>query len=419
MELLSGFPERLLALDADHISAIDNATRGLINLGQLPTTCGLFFSLGHSTIVVAFIIAIAISSDVYDRAGGFGDVGGIIGASISGSFLFIIGTVNSVILYRIIQDRRRIAGFKKKGLPVPEESEHIHTTFLVRILSPITKIVDRPWKMYPVGVLFGLGFDTASSIALLAVSALAKRDAQGKGIPTSSIVILPLLFTSGMTLIDSLDSVLMLYSYSGFPEKGWALFRRKEKEGGKQAVKRSPSLPRFGNTTDLEARPAERVGSSPKHSKDVLQDDQEATTSPVQIVEDDGHGHDHDHGHEEDEAEVERKERAIVLKNNSMSTLSILLTLVSILLAYAISLITIMSLIGEQCRKCRDAAEADEGRGGGLAGSWWRAWARAADASGYIGAGLVGAFALLVAGWYLVRYVVQRKRGEEEQGSVS
>ncbi|KAG8869720.1 hypothetical protein FRC20_000964 [Serendipita sp. 405] len=327
MELLSGFPERLLALDADHISAIDNATRGLINLGQLPTTCGLFFSLGHSTIVVAFIIAIAISSDVYDRAGGFGDVGGIIGASISGSFLFIIGTVNSVILYRIIQDRRRIAGFKKKGLPVPEESEHIHTTFLVRILSPITKIVDRPWKMYPVGVLFGLGFDTASSIALLAVSALAKRDAQGKGIPTSSIVILPLLFTSGMTLIDSLDSVLMLYSYSGFPEKGWALFRRKEKEGGKQAVKRSPSLPRFGNTTDLEARPAERVGSSPKHSKDVLQDDQEATTSPVQIVEDDGHGHDHDHGHEEDEAEVERKEKAIVLKNNSMSTLSILLTL--------------------------------------------------------------------------------------------
>ncbi|KIM33656.1 hypothetical protein M408DRAFT_326314 [Serendipita vermifera MAFF 305830] len=192
------------ALDADHISAIDNATRGLISLGQLPTTCGLFFSLGHSTIVVAFIVAIAISSDIYDRVGGFSDVGGIIGAAVSGSFLFIIGVVNSVILVRIIKDRRRGITADSMG------REHKHSTIVMRILAPVTRIVDRPWKMYPVGVLFGLGFDTASSIALLAVSALAKRDAYGNGISSASIVILPLLFTAGMTLVDSLDSVLML-----------------------------------------------------------------------------------------------------------------------------------------------------------------------------------------------------------------
>lgn len=130
------------ALDADHISAIDNATRGLLNLGQLPTTCGLFFSLGHSTIVVVFIVAITISSDVYDKAGGFGKVGGIVGPAVSGSFLFVIGVVNSVILYRIIRDRRRI----RRGLE-PLRIGHHHASILVRILAPVTKIVDRPWKV--------------------------------------------------------------------------------------------------------------------------------------------------------------------------------------------------------------------------------------------------------------------------------
>lgn len=112
---------------------------------------------------------------------------------------------------------------------------------------------------------------------------------------------------------------------------------------------------------------------------------------------------------EEDDDVMEREKRAIWLKNNSVSTLSIVLTLISILLAFTISIITIMALIGEQCRPCREAAEADEGQGGGLAGRWWRGWARAADASGYIGAGIVGGFVLVVGVWYLARYIIRRK----------
>jgi len=96
------------ALDADHISAIDNATRGLINMGQLPVTCGLFFSLGHSTIVIAVNVAIAISTSIYEKLDGVGEVGGIIGAAVSGSFLFIVGLANSIILWRIIRQRQRV-----------------------------------------------------------------------------------------------------------------------------------------------------------------------------------------------------------------------------------------------------------------------------------------------------------------------
>ncbi|KAF7299006.1 Nickel/cobalt efflux system [Mycena indigotica] len=98
-----------LALDADHISAIDNATRGLLGMGQLPVTCGLYFSLGHSTIVVAVTVALAVSSSIYSRLDGVGNVGGIIGAAVSGTFLFIVGLANSIILWRIIRQRRRVS----------------------------------------------------------------------------------------------------------------------------------------------------------------------------------------------------------------------------------------------------------------------------------------------------------------------
>lgn len=97
---------------------------------------------------------------------------------------------------------------------------------MMRLLGPLVNFVNRPWKMYPVGVLFGLGFDTASSIALLALSALAWRSDQGSRVQPSTIIVLPLLFTTGMTLVDSLDSILMLYSYSGFPERSWKIFAR-------------------------------------------------------------------------------------------------------------------------------------------------------------------------------------------------
>ncbi|CAE6465906.1 unnamed protein product, partial [Rhizoctonia solani] len=127
-------------LDADHISAIDNATRGLIQLGQLSVTAGLYFSLGHSTIVVVVIVAIAISTDVYDRIGGVSDVGGIIGAAVSASFLFIVALVNSIILARILKQRKR----RLNGEDVGPENSH---SLALRILGPVTKFVNRSWKV--------------------------------------------------------------------------------------------------------------------------------------------------------------------------------------------------------------------------------------------------------------------------------
>ncbi|KAJ6462797.1 NicO-domain-containing protein [Mycena vitilis] len=336
------------ALDADHISAIDNATRGLINMGKLPVTCGLFFSLGHSTIVIVVNVAIAISSTVYEKLDSVGEVGGIIGSAVSGSFLFIVGLANSIFLWRIIRQRQRAQQMMQLGLPPPhnEAEPNGHNKMLMmRILGPIITFVDKPWKMYPVGVLFGLGFDTASSIALLAVSALAHKKADGSLIPPGQIVILPLLFTAGMTILDSADSVLMLYSYSGFSERTWAI-----RDNG-AAISDQP----VGPQAELRA-----------------------------------------------EAPVPAHDRRF--NANIMSGLSIILTLMSILVAFSISLITIMALIGEQCACCREAAESADG--GGLAGKWWRGWANANQNSGYIGAAIVGSFIVVVFCWYIGRSVV-------------
>ncbi|CAA7262937.1 unnamed protein product [Cyclocybe aegerita] len=374
------------ALDADHISAIDNATRGLINLGQLPVTCGLFFSLGHSTIVIVVTIAIAISSDVYDRMTRVGEVGGIVGAAVSGSFLFIIGLANTIILWRIIKRRREDKLREQRranGEPV-EDVEHdpkLNRTIMMRIIGPIITFVDRPWKMYPVGVLFGFGFDTASSIALLGLSALAKRNADGSAIPSGQIVILPLLFTSGMTLVDSIDSILMLYSYSGFPERSFKLFT---------------------------------LGPSPKVIPPPGSDEKPASEEKT-IEEEDRK--DNEKGDAEPEL-VEAREDEIVtqetrVKMNVMSGLSIVLTLMSILVAFSISLITIMGLIGEQCGPCVAAAEADDGHGGGLAGRWWRGWANANEQSGYIGAAIVGAFLVIVIAWYGGRWISRKMKARK------
>jgi len=367
------------ALDADHISAIDNATRGLINLEQLPVTCGLFFSLGHSTIVVVVTVAIAISSDVYNKIHGVGTVGGIVGASVSGAFLFIVALANTIILWRIIKQRRRDKEREKrieKGEALPRiqhNPKHNHM-LMMRILGPVITFVNRPWKMYPVGVLFGFGFDTASSIALLAVSALAKRGSNGKAIPSSHIVILPLLFTAGMTLIDSADSILMLYSYSGFPEHSWAVF---ESRRSKLERPHTSTIKDENNRRQRDCATGDSKGREPSEHLERMNSKREQ--APDNVLED-------------------RITRDTRVKMNVMSGLSIILTLMSILVAFSISLITIMGLIGEQCSQCAAAAGAENG--GGLAGSWWRAWARANDNSGYIGAAIVGAFLLIVVGWY-------------------
>ncbi|KAJ7073222.1 NicO-domain-containing protein [Mycena belliarum] len=345
------------ALDADHISAIDNATRGLINMGQLPVTCGLFFSLGHSTIVIVVNVAIAISTSIYDKLDGVGTVGGIVGAAVSGSFLFIVGLANSIILWRIIRKRQRAQRRAEQNLPPDDESDDPkeNHTLMLRILGPVITFVNKPWKMYPVGVLFGFGFDTASSIALLAISALARKRSDGSAIPSGYIVILPLLFTAGMTIIDSADSVLMLYSYSGFPERTWAIIEVPPTLTDDAAHHLHPDT---GESVDLHL------------STDVARDQR--------------------------------------VKTNVMSGLSIILTLMSIFVAFSISLITIMGLIGEQCARCQAAANAPDG--GGLAGKWWRGWANANDKSGFIGAAIVGSFVVVVACWYGGRRLLSARR---------
>lgn len=381
------------ALDADHISAIDNATRGLISLGQLPVTCGLFFSLGHSTVVIVVNVAIAISTSVYEKLDGVGQVGGIVGSAVSASFLFLVGLANSMILWRIIRQRRAERARRKRQL---EEGEREIATYtepadkvndsmlMMRILGPVVKFVNRPWKMYPVGVLFGFGFDTASSIALLAVSGIAKRSADGTAIAPGDIVILPLLFTAGMSLIDSLDSVLMVYSYSDFCEHSLALFRRVDPSPNAGTLEPLPAA----DPPAAEKPDDEKKGEAPGKEADALPISVSSTEAAQQANTD--------------------TDRLLELKHNTMSNLSIILTLMSILVAFSISLITTMGLIGDNCAKCRAAAEAADG--GGLAGSWWRAWARANDNSGYIGAGIVGAFLLVVVCWYAHR-LARKKYG--------
>ncbi|KZT18443.1 NicO-domain-containing protein [Neolentinus lepideus HHB14362 ss-1] len=373
------------ALDADHISAIDNATRGLISLGQLPVTCGLFFSLGHSTVVIAVNVAIAISTSVYEKMNGVGQVGGIVGSAVSASFLFIVGLANSIILWKIIRRRRAEKASRKReiehGATVSDPETHVKVNdnmLMMRILGPVVKFVNLPWKMYPVGLLFGFGFDTASSIALLAVSGIAKRSADGAAIRPGDIVILPLLFTAGMSLVDSLDSVLMVYSYSDFSEHSLALFR------GHGTVE-----------NPADATPAidvEKTDVEGQQKQDP--DDSEA--------------------HPSNEAAQLRTDDIMELKHNTMSTLSIVLTLMSILVAFSISLITTMGLIGDNCHQCQSAANADGG--GGLAGRWWRGWAKANDNSGYIGAGIVGCFLLVVSLWYGHRFAQRKVQEWKEKG---
>ncbi|KAH6911395.1 NicO-domain-containing protein [Coprinopsis sp. MPI-PUGE-AT-0042] len=366
------------ALDADHISAIDNATRALINRGQLPVTCGLFFSLGHSTIVIVVTIAIAISVNVYDNLGGVSTVGGIVGASVAGSFLFIVGVANSVIPYRVLRRRRKQKRLEKTD-PVAAAEAALEDgkregMLMMRIIGPVINFVNRPWKMYPVGVLFGFGFDTASSIGLISVSTIAKRQVDGASFPASHIIILPLLFTAGMTLLDSVDSIIMLYSYTAFPEHSWRLFERKPQ------------------TPNIEGPPqaALEVGDT-KTSEKVEAADVEKVAIEAGTV------------------NQENPNSAVVIraKTNVMSSLSIALTILSILLAFTIALITIISLIGENCSQCVAAAESEDG--GGLAGSWWRGWANAAEQSGWIGIGIVGGFVMIVGGYYFVRWLLRRQ----------
>ncbi|MBZ5758028.1 MULTISPECIES: HoxN/HupN/NixA family nickel/cobalt transporter [Rhizobium] len=198
------------AFDADHIAAIDNVVRKLVQDKKSPVSVGFFFSLGHSSIVVLASIAIAATASMMPL-GAFRDVGGIVGTSVSALFLVAIGVANFFVLRGIWAAFRRA----RRGETIVEEDLDAllsNSGFLARIFRPMFKIVTRSWHMYPIGFLFGLGFDTATEIGLLGIS--ATQAAQGMSFWT--ILVFPALFTAGMSLLDTTDSVLMTRAY------GWA-----------------------------------------------------------------------------------------------------------------------------------------------------------------------------------------------------
>ncbi|WFC97678.1 hypothetical protein MYAM1_000397 [Malassezia yamatoensis] len=459
------------ALDADHISAIDNATRRIMAVPRRngpgysrPVTVGLFFSLGHSTIVVAVLIAIAISFTVYSRMGTFSDVGGIIGASVSGAFLFVIGVINSVILVRTIHAMRKSRAMRDKNpmnnassqvqdeqlasdsnpleinaqthssnpspngqdlgeisAECPEDIEtqqstlnhtswkvslskdrqqadsHIETRegertlesaqlpdapihhnhiaegasdkevisgqsldnqykpakpiaghfefrgIFTRLASPLLRAIDRPWKMYPIGILFGLGFDTASTISLLAIAVIASSSLSGSSEANGSVVLLALLFTAGMTLADTCDAVLMICAYA------WAELQAQKKW---YAVYEKVPEENSDEDQDLALRGEINGGQVPDMAHEIA-----ISTTPF----------------------------------------TLLLTVLSIVIAFTVSIIELLGLIGSECTQCTEAADRQsESQNGGLAGRWWLWWRWCNDNFQWIGIGITAAFFLTV-----------------------
>ncbi|KAF9987722.1 hypothetical protein BGZ75_000193 [Mortierella antarctica] len=250
------------AVDADHLAAIDNVTRKLIYQDSVksqasagrrddltpPVCVGLFFSLGHSTIVIVASVAVAAAAtSIENKLEAFGETGGIIGTSVSVAFLLLIGLLNAYVLYTVGSELREIhktgeyryrdpikealaasseekttsadapgqedgSGSGGRGEVKRNASRHPTGGLFIRLFRPLFNLIDRSWKMYPLGVLFGLGFDTATEVGMLGIAATSAH----AGFPTAVIMIFPALFTAGMSLIDTLDGVFMANAY------GWA-----------------------------------------------------------------------------------------------------------------------------------------------------------------------------------------------------
>ena len=200
------------AFDADHIAAIDNVVRKLMQEGKSPYSAGFFFSLGHSTIVVlASIVIAATAAAMQSKLDAFHGIGGVIGTAVSALFLLVIGLTNLFILNGIWSAFSRA----RRGEKIKDEDLDALLAgrgLIARVFHPVFRVVSRSWHMYPVGFLFGLGFDTATEIGLLGIA--ATQAAQGMSFWT--ILVFPALFTAGMCLMDTTDSVLMTGAY------GWA-----------------------------------------------------------------------------------------------------------------------------------------------------------------------------------------------------
>jgi high-affinity nickel-transport protein len=193
------------ALDADHIAAIDLTTRRLIAAGQKPATVGTWFSLGHSTIVIVTCVVVAATSGALrERFDGFAKVGNIVGTSVSAAFLIILCIGNGWVLYKLIQQLQETLHEEQRFADNDDSAAERMAAgqmnvegggFMTRVLRKLFKAIDRPWKMYPLGVVFGLGFDTSSEIAILGIASI--QAVQGTSIWL--ILIFPILFT-GMSL---------------------------------------------------------------------------------------------------------------------------------------------------------------------------------------------------------------------------
>ena len=200
------------AFDADHISAIDNTTRKLLNDGKRPLSVGFFFSLGHSSVV--FFLAVVLNfgirgldQQVKNGSSSLQYTTNIVGTLVSAFFLFVIAAINIVILVGILKIFRAMRG----GVYDEAELERQLNSrgLMMRVLGPLSRRVDTPWKMYPIGFLFGLGFDTATEVALLVLAGTAVVG----GLPFYAILSLPILFAAGMSLFDTMDGCFMNFAY--------------------------------------------------------------------------------------------------------------------------------------------------------------------------------------------------------------
>jgi nickel/cobalt transporter (NiCoT) family protein len=200
------------AFDADHIAAIDNTTRKLVGEGKRPLSVGFFFSLGHSTIV--FVLALLLNlgirrldGAVKDGDSGLHTVTGFVGTIVSGGFLYLIAALNLVILAGIVKVFRDMRTGRYSDEQLEEQLNK--RGLMNRVLGPLGRRIDAPWKMYPLGVLFGLGFDTATEVTLLVLAGTAVVS----GLPFYAILSLPVLFAAGMCLFDTADGCFMNFAY--------------------------------------------------------------------------------------------------------------------------------------------------------------------------------------------------------------
>lgn len=207
------------AFDADHIAAIDNTTRKLMNDGQRPLAVGFFFSLGHSTVVFGLAVLLAcgvraVVGPVQDDSSALHHYTGLIGTGVSGVFLYVIAILNVVVLVGIVRvlARLRRGEFDADVHGAELERQLANRGLMTRILRPFTKSVTKSWHCYPIGLLFGLGFDTATEIALLVLAGTSAA----AGLPWYAILCLPVLFAAGMCLLDTVDGSFMNFAY------GWA-----------------------------------------------------------------------------------------------------------------------------------------------------------------------------------------------------